>query len=116
VLGAPVVHDERGFSYVHGIPGAPFESLDFVRVPEAKTVRNLIHPGFVAAGVFALLTARGDSHPPARRRDQPDCAGRSRRQLVLRLHQLSHNCASSPGLGAANRPARIGGATIHGAC
>jgi hypothetical protein len=58
VLGAPVVHDERGFSYVHGIPGAPFESLDFVRVPKAKTVRNLIHPGFVAAGVFALLTAR----------------------------------------------------------
>jgi len=43
VLGAPVVHDERGFSWVEQIPGAPFESIDFGAVPEPKTVKNRIH-------------------------------------------------------------------------
>lgn len=42
-LGANVVHDEGGLSYIDQIPGAPFDSIDFVRVPEAKTVRNRIH-------------------------------------------------------------------------
>jgi len=43
VLGAPVVHDERGFSWVEEIPGAPFESIDFAPVPEPKSVKNRIH-------------------------------------------------------------------------
>jgi hypothetical protein len=67
VLGAGVVHDERGFSWVEQIPGAPFESLDFVPVPEPKTVKNRIHwdvdtddiAGLAAAGA-TVLRARGE--------------------------------------------------------
>jgi hypothetical protein len=57
VLDAPVVHDERGFSYVHEIPGAPFDSLDFVPVPEPKTVKNRIHLDFDTDDVSALVAA-----------------------------------------------------------
>ena len=55
VLDAPVVHDERGFSYVHEIPGAPFDSLDFVPVPEPKTVKNRIHLDLATDDVSALV-------------------------------------------------------------
>lgn len=58
VLGATVVHDERGFSWVHEIPGAPFESLDFVPVPEQKTVKNRIHWD-VDTGDLDALVATG---------------------------------------------------------
>jgi len=57
LLGAPVVHDDRGFSYVHEIPGAPFDSLDFVPVPEAKTVKNRIHLDVLTGDVDALVAA-----------------------------------------------------------
>ena len=57
VLGAEVVHDERGFSYVHTIPGAPFDSLDFVPVPEPKTVKNRIHLDVTTDDVSALVAA-----------------------------------------------------------
>ena len=57
VLEAPVVHDERGFSYVFEIPGAPFESLDFVPVPEPKRVKNRIHLYFLTYDVSALVAA-----------------------------------------------------------
>ena len=43
VLGAKVVHDGDGFSYIDQIPGAPFDSIDFVPVPEPKTIKNRIH-------------------------------------------------------------------------
>jgi predicted enzyme related to lactoylglutathione lyase len=52
-----VVHDERGFSYVDQIPGAPFESLDFVPVPEPKTVKNRIHLDLLTDDVSALVAA-----------------------------------------------------------
>jgi hypothetical protein len=57
VLGAPV-HDERGFSWVEEIPGAPFESLDFAPVPEPKTAKNRIHWHVLTDGVDGLV-ARG---------------------------------------------------------
>lgn len=57
VLGANVTHDERGFSSVEQIPGAPFDSLDFVPVPEPKTVKNRIHLDFYADDVSALVAA-----------------------------------------------------------
>jgi catechol 2,3-dioxygenase-like lactoylglutathione lyase family enzyme len=57
VLGAAVVHDDRGFSYVHQIPGAPFESFDFIPVPEAKTVKNRIHWDVDTDDVSALVEA-----------------------------------------------------------
>lgn len=42
-LGAEVVHHPEGYSSVNGIPGAPFDSMDFVPVPEAKTAKNRLH-------------------------------------------------------------------------
>ncbi len=55
VLDAPVVHDQRGYSWVHLIRGAPFESIDFAPVPEAKTVKNRIHWDVEADDVDALV-------------------------------------------------------------
>ena len=57
VLGARLVDDERGFSYVDRIPDAPFESLDFIPVPEPKTVKNRIHLDVTTPDVAALVAA-----------------------------------------------------------
>lgn len=44
LLGAVRRDDEQGrFSWVQDIPGAPFEALVFVPVPEPKIVKNRIH-------------------------------------------------------------------------
>lgn len=57
LLGGQVVDDERGFSFVHAIPGAPFDSLDFAPVPEPKTVKNRIHLDLLTDDVSALVAA-----------------------------------------------------------
>ena len=56
-----LVDNERGFSYVDQVPGAPFDSLDFVPVPEPKTVKNRIHLD---------VTHRGPRRARGRRRDR----------------------------------------------
>jgi hypothetical protein len=56
VLGAEA-DDEETFSYVHKIPGAPFESIDFAPVPEPKTVKNRIHLDVTTASVDDLVAA-----------------------------------------------------------
>ncbi len=44
VWGGTLVNDTKhGYSYIDDIPGAPVESVDFVPVPEPKTVKNRIH-------------------------------------------------------------------------
>jgi hypothetical protein len=67
VLGGRLVHDERGFSYVDHIPGAPMDSIDFVQVPEPKVTKNRIHvdvtgdvPALVEAGANVLRPEGGD--------------------------------------------------------
>jgi hypothetical protein len=55
LLGARLVDDERGFSWVEDIPGAPFESLDFAPVPEPKTAKNRIHPDVTTPDLDALV-------------------------------------------------------------
>jgi Glyoxalase-like domain len=56
VLGAAAQDDEeQGFSYVEGIPGAPFEYLVFAPVPEPKTVKNRIHIDVTTADREALV-------------------------------------------------------------
>ena len=55
VIGGQAVDEESGFSYLHEIPGVPFESFDFARVPEPKTVKNRIHWDVEAADVQPLL-------------------------------------------------------------
>lgn len=57
VLGARLVDDEEGYSYVEQIPGAPFESLDFVPVPEPKTAKNRVHLDLLTPDVDALVEA-----------------------------------------------------------
>jgi catechol 2,3-dioxygenase-like lactoylglutathione lyase family enzyme len=57
VLGGRLVDDERGFSYVDEIPGAPFDSMDFAPVPEPKTVKNRIHLDVETADVRTLVAA-----------------------------------------------------------
>ncbi|HET6625392.1 MAG TPA: VOC family protein [Nocardioidaceae bacterium] len=58
VLGAHVGDEpDDGVSYVEQIPGAPFESLVFARVPEPKTVKNRVHWDVATPDVQALVTA-----------------------------------------------------------
>jgi catechol 2,3-dioxygenase-like lactoylglutathione lyase family enzyme len=57
VLGAHLVDDERGYSYVDRVPGAPYDSLDFAPVPEPKTVKNRVHLDVTTADVDYLVAA-----------------------------------------------------------
>lgn len=57
VLGAEAHDHEDGYSYVEPVPGAPFESLVFVPVPEPKTVKNRIHIDVTTPDVELLIDA-----------------------------------------------------------
>jgi hypothetical protein len=57
LLGAHAVDSGRGFTYVERIPGAPFESIDFAPVPEAKTVKNRVHLDVTTSDVNRLVEA-----------------------------------------------------------
>jgi hypothetical protein len=58
VLGVDPQRDPKeGWCWLEGLPGAPFESLVFVRVPEPKTTKNRIHLDLTSADVGALLDA-----------------------------------------------------------
>jgi hypothetical protein len=71
VIGGDLTHeDDDGYSHLDDIPGSPLESIDFVPVPEPKTVKNRVHwdvgllPGvtlddLVAAGA-TILTPAGE--------------------------------------------------------
>jgi hypothetical protein len=70
VLGGRLTHADDGYSHLDEPPGSTLESIDFVPVPEPKTVKNRIHwdvtltPGssvadLVAAGA-TVLRARDD--------------------------------------------------------
>jgi catechol 2,3-dioxygenase-like lactoylglutathione lyase family enzyme len=56
VLDAPVQYDsEQGWSALEPVPGAPFECMVFVPVPERKTVKNRIHWDVDVADLQPLL-------------------------------------------------------------
>ena len=57
VLGGKSVDDEQGYSYVEPVPEAPFETLDFIPVPEPKNVKNRIHVDVTTPDVQLLLDA-----------------------------------------------------------
>jgi hypothetical protein len=57
VYGAVIVHDKSGYSTVEQVPGMPILTMDFVPVPEPKTVKNRIHWNVTAANVNALMVA-----------------------------------------------------------
>ena len=57
LLGGRLVDSERGFSYVDQVPGAPYDSLDFIPVPEPKTVKNRVHLDVSTPDLDALVAA-----------------------------------------------------------
>jgi hypothetical protein len=57
VLGAGHTDHEEGYSYLEPVPEAPFQSLDFVPVPEPKTVKNRIHIDVTTSDVQLLVDA-----------------------------------------------------------
>jgi hypothetical protein len=57
VLDARLVDDDSGYSYVDQVPGAPYGSLDFVPVPEPKTVKNRIHLDVTTGDIDDLVAA-----------------------------------------------------------
>ncbi|QWZ07616.1 hypothetical protein KRR39_19675 [Nocardioides panacis] len=57
LLGGRLVDSERGFSYVDQVPGAPYDSLDFIPVPEPKTVKNRVHLDVSTPDLGALVAA-----------------------------------------------------------
>ena len=66
-LGAVVVDDERGFSWVEQIPGCPWDSFDWNGVLEPKVVKNRVHIdvttddiGAVIAHGATVLRSQGD--------------------------------------------------------
>ena len=84
--GRPEYDDEHGGRRSRTVPGAPFEYLVFVPVPEPKTVKNRIHwdvdvpdlePCRAGARCSASATTRSAGRP-----------GRPRGQRVLRVHPL----------------------------
>jgi hypothetical protein len=57
VLGARCEVFEQGYARVWEVPGAPFDSIDFIPVPEAKTVKNRLHIDVTTSSVSALVDA-----------------------------------------------------------
>lgn len=68
VFAATLADDGRGFWWVEGIDGFPFDALSFVPVPEEKSVKNRIHwdidcddvPELVARGCTLLREPDAD--------------------------------------------------------
>ena len=79
---------EDDYWYIDGVPGAPVESVDFVAVPEPKTVKNRIHWDVtLAEGVTVddLVKAGASVLAPPTDGRPVDRHGRSRGQRVLRV-------------------------------
>lgn len=55
VLGARSGEGDGGVAWIDEIPGAPFENIVFVPVPEPRTVKNRIHLDLVTPDVAALV-------------------------------------------------------------
>jgi hypothetical protein len=57
VYGAKVTHNEPGWSTLEEVAGMPILTMDFVEVPEPKTVKNRIHWDVEADAVEPLVDA-----------------------------------------------------------
>ncbi len=55
VWGGTPIHDDRGFSDIVDVPGLPFDDIDFIPVPEPKTVKNRIHWDITCDDVASLV-------------------------------------------------------------
>jgi hypothetical protein len=54
--GVDVTENDGSFT-VEGVPGMPIRTMDFVPVPEPKTVKNRIHWDVAVPGVAPLVEA-----------------------------------------------------------
>lgn len=54
-FGGTVVDDDHGFSYVEGVPGMPWKTLDLIPVPEGKVTKNRVHWDVTCPDLSALL-------------------------------------------------------------
>ncbi|HEY3199925.1 MAG TPA: VOC family protein [Actinomycetes bacterium] len=54
VYGSSVVDHPQGFATARGVPGMPY-TLDFVKVPEPKTVKNRLHMDLAVGDIEPLL-------------------------------------------------------------
>jgi catechol 2,3-dioxygenase-like lactoylglutathione lyase family enzyme len=78
VLGGRLDGDaEKGWWWLTEVPGLPITSMDFVPVPEPKTVKNRIH--WDVYGTVAALEVRGASL--LRARDDADPATRPEHRI-----------------------------------
>ena len=57
IFGADVVDHAQGYSTVQGIAGMPIATMDFVPVPEPKTVKNRVHWDVTVQAVEPLVDA-----------------------------------------------------------
>jgi hypothetical protein len=57
VYGAELVHHASGYSTVQNVPGMPILTMDFVPVPEPKTVKNRIHWDVTVPDIESLVDA-----------------------------------------------------------
>lgn len=57
VYDAAIVHHDDGYSTVENVPGMPILTMDFVPVPEPKTVKNRVHWDVWADDVAPLVAA-----------------------------------------------------------
>lgn len=59
VYGADVVHQPQGYSTVEHVEGMPILTMDFVPVPEPKTVKNRVHwdVSVTAEGLKTLIAS-----------------------------------------------------------
>ncbi|MCW2539256.1 MAG: hypothetical protein JWN95_981 [Frankiales bacterium] len=58
VLGGALGGDpDNPWFWVDDLPGAPLESMDFVEVPEPKTIKNRVHWDLTVADLDALVAA-----------------------------------------------------------
>jgi hypothetical protein len=57
VYGADVIHHPEGYSTVTRVPDMPVETMDFVPVPEPKSVKNRLHWDVSVTSVGPLVDA-----------------------------------------------------------
>lgn len=57
VVGGRLIDNKRGFSTLEHVPAMPIATMDFVPVPEPKTVKNRIHWDLTAPALEPLLAA-----------------------------------------------------------
>jgi catechol 2,3-dioxygenase-like lactoylglutathione lyase family enzyme len=65
IFGATLVHDPRGFATLLDVGGMPILTMDFLPVPEPKTVKNRIHWDVLVDDLAALVSAGATILRPA---------------------------------------------------